>query len=187
MMGMNPGTALGAIGDAKTGTGAQAQKQGIDDAIQQITNIIEEFLRHYVTSALDLFLSEQEGEGVIYVDDLTREDIMRIKPDAFPDPLNPNALAVNWEELYEYIKKIDISLDTTMSKEDWSNEKRADLQDAVTVVSQTTDPNDPQAVAKKKLLEDKLLDETAPELSTALNNLPETPVAPAPDLTQMMQ
>lgn len=187
MMGMNPGQALGAIGDAKTGTGAQAQKQGIDDAIQQITNIIEEFLRHYVTSALDLFLSEQEGEGVIYVDDLTREDIMRIKPDAFPDPLNPNALAVNWEELYDYIKKIDISLDTTMSKEDWSNEKRADLQDAVTVVSQTTDPNDPQAVAKKKLLEDKLLDETAPELSTALNNLPEAPVMPTPDLTQPVQ
>ena len=112
---------------------------------------------------------------------------MRIKPDAFPDPLNPNALAVNWEELYDYIKKIDISLDTTMSKEDWSNEKRADLQDAVTVVSQTTDPNDPQAVAKKKLLEDKLLDETAPELSTALNNLPEAPAMPQPDLTQMVQ
>lgn len=187
MMGMNPGQALGAIGDAKTGTGAQAQKQGIDDAIQQITNIIEEFLRHYVTSALDLFLSEQEGEGVIYVDDLTREDIMRIKPEAFPDPDNPNALAVNWEDLYAYIQKITASLDATMSKEDWSNEKRADLQDAVTVVSQTTDPNDPQAVAKKKLLEDKLLDETAPELSTALNNLPETPVVPQPDLTQMMQ
>lgn len=34
MMGMNPGQSLGAIGDAKTGTGAQAQKQGIDDAIQ---------------------------------------------------------------------------------------------------------------------------------------------------------
>ena len=187
MMGMNPGQALGAIGDAKTGTGAQAQKQGIDDAIQQITNIVEEFLRHYVTSALDLFLSEQEGEGVIYVDDLTREDIMRIKPAAFPDPNNPNALAVNWEDLYAYVQKITVSLDTTMSKEDWSNEKRAVLQDAVTVVSQTTDPNDPQAVAKKKLLEDKLLDETAPELSTALNNLPETPVAPQPDLTQMVQ
>lgn len=189
MMGMNPGQALGAIGDAKTGTGAQAQKQGIDDAIQQITNIIEEFLRHYVTSALDLFLSEQEGEGVIYVDDLTREDILRIKPGAFPDEANPNALAVNWEDLYAYVKKIDIALDTTMSKQEWSNEKRADLQDAVTVMSQTTDPNDPQAVAKKKMVEDKLLDETAPELSTALNNLSETPtpVAPQPDLTQVMQ
>ena len=76
-----------------------------------------------------------------------------------------------------------------MSKQEWSNEKRADLQDAVTVMSQTTDPNDPQAVAKKKMVEDKLLDETAPELSTALNNLSEapTPVAPQPDLTQVMQ
>lgn len=183
MMGMNPGQSLGAIGESKTGTGAQAQKQGIDDAIQQVTNIIEEFLRHYVTAALDLFLSEQEGEGVIYVDDNTREDILRLKPDAFPDENNPNALKVDWEDLYAYIKKIDVSIDTTMSKQDWTNEKRADLQDAVTVMSQTTDPNDPDAMARKKLVEDKLLDETAPELSTALNNLPETPVTPQPNLT----
>lgn len=185
MMGMNPGQSLGAIGESKTGVGAQAQKMGIDDAIQQVTNIIEEFLRHYVISALDLFLSEQEGEGVIYVDDTTREDILRLNENAFPDPLNPNALKVKWNELYKYIKKIDVQIDTTISKEDWTNEKRGDLQDAVTVLSQTTDPNDPEAVAKKKLVEDKLLDETAPELSTALNNLPEAPVMPTPDLTQV--
>lgn len=187
MMGMNPGQSLGAIGESKTGTGAQAQKQGIDDAVQQITNIIEEFVRHYITSGLDLFLAEQEGEGVIYVDDTTREDILRIKPDAFPDPDNPNALAVNWEQLYDYVKKIDITVDTTMSKQDYTNEKRADLQDAVTVMSQTTDPNDPEAMARKKVVEDKLLDETAPELATALNQVPSTPVAPSPDLTQPMQ
>lgn len=175
MMGMNPGQALGAIGDSKTGVGAQAQKAGIDDAIQQITNIVQEFLCQYVMSGLDLYLSEQDGEGVIYVDDATREDIKRINPDAFPDPLNPNALMVNWNELYEYIQEIDVTVDTTMSKEDWSNEKRGDLQDAVTVMSQTTDPNDPEAMAKKKLVEDKLIEETAPELSTAMNNIPEQP------------
>lgn len=185
MMGMNPGQSLGAIGESKTGTGAQAQKQGIDDAIQQITSIIEEFLRHYVTSALDLLLSEQEGDTMIYVDDATREDILRLRPDAFQDPLNPNALKVNWNQLYDYIQKIDVSIDTTMSKQDWTNEKRADLQDAVTVMSQTTDPNDPEAMARKKLVEDKLLDETAPELSTALNNVqPAAPVMPQPNLTQ---
>lgn len=183
MMGMNPGQSLGAIGDSKTGVGAQAQKAGIDDAIQQITNIIEEFLRHYVTSALDLFLSEQEGEGVIYVDDTTREDILRLNENAFPDPANPNALKVKWDVLYEYIQKIDVTIDTTMSKQDWSNEKRGDLQDAVTVMSQTANPNDPNDMARKKLVEDKLLDETAPELSTALNNLPAAPVMPTPDLT----
>lgn len=183
MMGMNPGQSLGAIGDSKTGVGAQTQKQGIDDAIQQITNIIEEFLRHYVTSALDLYLSEQEGEGIIYVDDATREDIIRLKPDAFPDEANPNALKVDWAQLYEYIQKIDVSIDTTMSKQDWTNEKRGDLQDAVTVMSQTADPNDPSAMARKKIVEDKLLDETAPELATALNSVPEAPVAATPELT----
>lgn len=189
MMGMNPGQSLGSIGESKTGVGAQAQKAGIDDAIQQVTTIMEEFLRHYVISALDLYLSEQEGDGVIYVDDSTREDILRLKPDAFPDPDFPNGLKVVWEDLYNHVKKIDVDVDTTMSKEDWTNEKRADLQDAVTVISQTTDPNDPEAVAKKKMVEDKLLDETAPELSTALDNVQPapTPVTAQPGLTPPVQ
>jgi len=187
MMGMNPGQSLGAIGESKTGVGAATQKQGIDDSIQQITNIVEEFLRQYVISALDLYLSEQDGEGVIYVDDQTREDILRLRPDAFPDEANPNALVVNWNELYDYIKKIDAKIDTTMSKEDWTNEKRGDLQDAVTVMSQTADPNDQGAMARKKVVEDKLLDETAPELATALNQIPDTPVQPQPSLTPPSQ
>lgn len=187
MMGMNPGQALGAIGDSKTGVGAAAQKQGIDDAIQQITTIIEEWLCQYIISGIDLLFSEQEGEDTIYVDDATREDILRINPNAFPDPANPNGLKINYTELYAYIQEIDVTVDSTMSKQEWTDEKRGDLQDAVTVMSQTTDPNDPNAVAKKKLVEDKLLDETAPELSTALNNLPDMPVQPQVDLTQPQQ
>lgn len=188
MMGMNPGQSLGSIGESKTGIGAQKQAAGIDDAIQQITTIMEEFLRNYVTSALDLLLSEQDGDDVIYVNDQTREDILRLNPAAFPDQANPNGLKLNWNQLYNYIKKIDVAVDTTMSKQEWTDEKRKDMQDAVTVLSQTTDPNDPEGMAKKKLVEDKLLEETAPELTTAMNNLPETPpVAAAPDLTQVQQ
>lgn len=184
MMGMNPGQSLGAIGESKTGVGAQKQAMSIDNAIQQVTTIMEEFLRQYVTSGLDLLLSEQEGDGVIYVDDNTREDIIRLRgPEAFPDPANPNALKLVWEELYEYIKKIDVKIDSTMSKEEWTDEKRGDLQDAVTVMSQTTDPNNPAAMKRKEIVEDKLLDETAPELSTALNQVPETPVMAPTDLT----
>lgn len=183
MMGMNPGQALGAIGDSKTGVGAQAQKQGIDDAIQQITTIIEEFLCQYVISAVDLLLSEQDGESTIYVSDTTREDILRIDPAAFTDPSNPNALKVNWNELYDYIQEINATVDSTMSKQEWTDEKRGDLQDAVTVMSQTTDPNDPAGMAKKKIVEDKLLDETAPELATALNSIPDAPVQPQTELT----
>lgn len=189
MMGMNPGQSLGAIGDSKTGVGAQKQAMGIDDAIQQITNIIQEFLAQYIISGLDLYLSEQDGKSKIYVDDSTREDIIRLKGEsAFPDPNDPNALEVDWKQLYDYIEEMDVTVDTTMSKEDWTNEKRGDLQDAVTVMSQTTDPNDPEAMARKKVVEDKLLDETAPELSTALNAAqPAAPAMPQPDLTGMMQ
>lgn len=189
MMGMNPGQALGAIGDSKTGIGAQKQAQGIDDAIQQITTIIEEFLCQYVISALDLYLSEQDGEGIIFVDDQTREDILLINPDAFPDPKNPNGLKVNWNELYEYVQEIDATVDTTMSKQDWSDEKRGDLQDAVTTAAQTTDPNNPAAVARKEVLENKLIKETAPELAPALDAATaNAPAAqPQPDLTQAMQ
>lgn len=181
MMGMNPGQALGAIGDSKTGVGAAAQKQGIDDAIQQVTNIIQEFLCQYIISGLDLYLSEQDGDGFVYLDDRSREDVLRIDPTTnFPDPRNPNKLPVNWNALYEYIEEIDVTVDTTMSKEDWTKEKLGDLQDAVTTVSQTTDPNDPAAVARKKVLEDKLIDEAAPELSASINNASANAPAAAP-------
>lgn len=170
MMGMNPGQALGSIGDSKTGVGAQAQKQGIDDAIQQVTNITEEFLCQYILSGLDLYLSEQEGEGVIYVDDDTRQDILRVNPDAFPDPKNPNALRVNWTQLYDYIQQIDVAVDTTMSKEDWTNEKRSDLQDALTVMSQTSNPEDPNAQERIKAIEDEFLEETVPEVANTLKH-----------------
>ncbi len=188
MMGMNPGQALGAIGDSKTGVGAAAQKQGIDDAIQQITNIIQEFLCQYLISGLDLYLSEQENESMIFVDDATREEILRIKPDAFPDPKQPNGLMVNWPELYEYIQQIDVTADTTMSKEDWSDEKRGDLQDALTVASQTADPNDPVDKAKKDVLQDAFVKETSPELAPAIDAAAANAPAMAPEgLTPPMQ
>lgn len=192
MMGMNPGQSLGAIGDSKTGIGAQKQAQGIDNSIQQITNIIEEFLCQYIISAIDLYLSEQDGESVIYVDDSTRDDIQRMYPfdengnPTFADPKNPNALVVNWNQLYDYIEEIDVSVDSTMSKEDYTDEKRGDLQDAVTTVAQTTNPNDPAAVARKEVVENKLLKETAPELAPALDAATaQAQAQPQPDLTQV--
>jgi hypothetical protein len=52
--------------------------------------------------------------------------------------------------------------------------------------SQTTDPNDPNAVARKRILEDKLFKETAPELAPALDAIADqAPAQEQPDLTQM--
>lgn len=187
MMGMNPAQSLGSIGESKTGVGAQAQKSGIDDAIQQVTNIIEEFLCQYIMSGLDVYLSEQEGTGIIYVDDDTREDIIKLQPDAFPDPTTPNALKVNWKQLYDHIKEIDVTVDTTMSKEDWTNEKRGDLQDALTVMKQTTNPNDPNAQARIQAVENEYLENTVPDVAAELNNTPSTPVQAQSNLTPPTQ
>lgn len=189
MMGMNPGQSLGAIGDAKTGVGAQKQAQGIDNSIQQITNIIEEFLCQYIVSAIDLYLSEQDGESVIYVDDSTRDTINQLYPfdqngnPTFADTTNPNALIVNWNELYDYIEEIDVTVNSTMSKEDYTDEKRGDLQDAATVAAQTA--NTPEAAAKAEVLQDKFLKEAAPELAPAIDAAGANVPQPQADLTQM--
>lgn len=179
MMGMNPGAALGPIGDSKTGIGAQKQSQGIDDAIQQITNILEEFLAQYIISGLDYFLSEQSGKSTIYVNDERREAILRVDANAFDDPNNPNGLKVDWAALYKYIQKFDVSVDTTMSQQDWTDQERANLQDALTVMSQTADPNDPQQKARIKAVEDEFLTETAPDLALPDDSLPTSAPAPA--------
>jgi hypothetical protein len=189
MMGMNPGQSLGAIGDSKTGIGAQKQAQGIDNSIQQITNIIEEFLCQYIVSAIDLYLSEQDGESTIYVDDSTRDTIQQSYPTdqngqpTFADPTNPNALVVNWNQLYEYIEEIDVTVNSTMSKEDYTDEKRGDLQDAATVAAQTA--NTPEAAAKAEVLQDKFIKETAPELAPAIDAAGANAPQPQADLTQM--
>lgn len=178
MLGYNPGASLGAIGESKTGVGAQKQVQGIDDASQEITNLIQEFIKQYIVSALDLFLSEQDGEGVLYVDDDTKRDIEAIKPGRFGDPENPNALGVNWDELYDYIQKIDITVDTTISKDDFTNEKRADLQDTLVTMKQTANPNDPVAAAKATIVEDELIAEAVPDLSQRLEAMPQPAASP---------
>lgn len=168
MLGYNPSANLGAIGQSKTGVGAQTQRMTMDEASQEITHIIEDFIKQYILSALDLYLSQQDGEDVIYVDDETKKDIEAVEPGLFTDPNNPNALAINWNELYDHIKKIDVSVDTTISKDEFTDQKRADLQDALTVMKQTANPNDPMAAAKASVVEDEFLGEAAPELTQRL-------------------
>ena len=184
MLGYNPGASLGAIGQSKTGIGAQTQRAGIDDASQEITNIVQDFIKQYILSALDLFLSEQDDTGILYVDDDTKKDIEAISPGRFGDPTNPNALGVNWAELYDYIQKIDITVDTTISKDDFTDEKRSDLQDALTVMKQTANPNDPAAAQKAAVVEDELLQETVPDLSQKIAAMPQQPQMQQPQ--QMM-
>jgi hypothetical protein len=183
MLGYNPSANLGAIGESKTGVGAQTQRMTMDEASQEITHIIEEFIKQYILSAFDTYVSQQDGEDILYVDDETKKDIDAVAPGLFTDPENPNALAINWNDYYNYIEKIDVTVDTTISKDEYTDQKRADLQDALTVMKQTQDPNDPVAAAKAAVVEDEFLKEAAPDLSQRISLVEEnTPVQTPPTM-----
>ena len=46
MLGSNPGANLGAIGESKTGVGAQTQRMAMDESSQEITHLIEDFINN---------------------------------------------------------------------------------------------------------------------------------------------
>lgn len=179
MLGYNPSANLGAIGESKTGVGAQTQRMAMDESSQEITHIIEEFIKQYILSGFDLLVSQQDGDDIIFVDDETKKDIEAVEPGLFTDPNNPNALAINWGEYYDYIKKIDVTVDTTISKDEFTDQKRADLQDTLVAMKQTANPEDPAAAAKISVVEDEFLAEAAPDISQRVAVAEEQAVASA--------
>ena len=52
--------------------GAQTQRENLDDNTTQLTNLAENTLRQYALVALDVILSETDGEDDIIVDDETK-------------------------------------------------------------------------------------------------------------------
>lgn len=151
-----------------------------DLTVEQVTNIAENFLRQYALTALDLYISEQSGDDEIIIDDEAKDKINDLAESKFepvvdpmtgmPKPFVPpvgddNKLMINWEQFYDSIEKWTVEIDLSMGKEQMEAQTRADLQDAVTVASQTTDPNDPEGLARKRALEDRLFEKMVPDLN----------------------
>jgi len=93
-----------------------------------------------------------------------------------PDPADPTGQTMT-EKVVDEIKQWTVSIDLSLAKDDLDAKKRADAQDMLTVISQTANPNDPAAQAKKGALEDELLEETFPNIAT---DAPAQPVMPQP-------
>lgn len=170
----------------------QSQNQVKDLSSTQVTNILENFLQQIGLTSIDLFLSEQVGEESLIVDDECKDAInslaeSKFKPEPQLDPMtqqpmldpatqmpimsefvppigDDNSIQINWEEFYEGIKTWKVNVDLSLSKETLEAKTRADLQDAVTVAAQTTDPNDPAGVQRKRMLEDKLFEKIDPSI-----------------------
>lgn len=174
----------------------QAQNQVRDLSSQQVTAIIENAIRQYGLTGLDLYISEQVGTTALILDDEAKNAINQIMPVTQEvDPAtgqivekqfvgDDNKIDINWKEFYDRIETWTVTVDLSIRRNQMADKKRADLQDTATVLAQTTNPNDPQGMAKKNAVEDELLQDIVPEVSKQLANMPQadmmSPVGGAP-------
>lgn len=180
IMGVTPNNLPGgqqAGGAYQNKVSSTMEKSSSDMATTQITNIVENFIRQYALTALDLFISEQVGETELIVDDKCKNAINQLVPATVGDD---NIILMNWADFYEGIKTWTVDIDLSMSGDELEEKKRADVQDMLTVMSQTADPADPNAMMRKAALEDELLKEVAPDVAKQTENM-QPPVAPAPE------
>lgn len=162
VMGISPAAATGQSSAYVNTVQANAQQKMQDNQTTQFTNALENYIRQYVLTALDLYISEQQDEGVIVVDDTAKDIINAIQPGAVgPD----NNYAINWDDFYEAIQTWTVDIDLSMGKKAANQQDIAQLQDELTVLRQTSNPNDPVAQDNANKIEQVLLQKTAPEIS----------------------
>jgi len=184
IMGATPGS----VGQSNRGGAYQntvssnMEKNVTDLSNNQITNILENFLRQYALTALDLFVSEQVGETELIIDDKAKDAINRLAenewneaPDIDPATMQPkapfvkpvgkdNTVKIDWKEFYDNVKSWTVGIDLSMSKDTLEEKQRADAQDMLTVMKQTANPNDPTAMNRANQVEDMLIEKTFPEI-----------------------
>lgn len=158
---------------SKTAPGTKQAQNFLDVNTNQITKILENFLRQYALVALDTLLSEQEGEDDIIVDDDTKNQINEISPGAIGDD---NKIHINWQRFYQAIEDWSVEITVSVSSDEMKDEKRADLQDAMTTLAQMAPVLGPDAVNKVKELSDLFIQDTVPMAAKVLS----TPAAPPP-------
>jgi hypothetical protein len=92
-----------------------------------------------------------------------------------PDPVDPTQT-----KTVDEIKQWTVSINLSLAKDDMETKKRADAQDMLTVLSQTSNPNDPTDQSRKQSLENKMIESTFPEISEDFS-------APQPVQTPLQQ
>lgn len=188
-------------GFGKTAPGEKRAQQFEDSSSNQITKILENFIRQYALVALDTLFSEQEGEDDIIVDDETKQNINQLIQQANTAIQAANATALQaaqaagmteapvpqelqnligddntfhmvWGTFYESIKEWSVKITVSLSKDQLEDQKRADLQDMLVVLAQNKDSLPPKVAAKIGPIVDQLLEDAAPLEAKNLNNTP---------------
>jgi hypothetical protein len=165
----------GAQSMGKTGPGVQAQQQTTDTSVNQITKILENFLRQYGLVALDTLLSEQEGVDDIIVDDETKNAINDLAPGTIGDN---NKITIDWQRFYQAIEEWTVEVEVSLSQNQLNDKKRADIQDMLVVLAQNAQ-NIPGAAQKVEELTNMLLQDQVPLAGTLAPSAPTPGMAPA--------
>jgi len=182
IMGISPNAATGNSAAYVNTVQAQAQQSMQDNQTTQFTNALENYLRQYVLTALDLYISEQSGEGTIIIDDQAKDIINGLQPIDPATGVNTpkvgpdNEYNLNWNDFYDAIQTLTVDIDLSMGQKAANQQDVQTLQDELVTLRQNSNPNDPVAQANANKLEQVLIEKTAPEIS----NMPDPPNFAAP-------
>lgn len=168
-----------ASGFSKTAPGVRQAQDFMDINTNQITKILENFLRQYGLSALDVLFSEQEGIDWVIVDDETKNSMNEVQPGFVGDD---NKVQVDWAGLYARIEEWSVEIDVSLSPDELEDKKRADLQDMLVVLAQNAQELGPGAVDTVNQLTNMLLKDKAP-LARGITQT-QVPVQPTPAQTE---
>lgn len=154
-----------------TAPGVKQAQDFLDLNTNQVTKILENFLRQYALVALDTLLSEQAGIERIIVDDDTKNAINELLPGTIGDD---NKIEMNWQRFYAAIEEWSVKITVSLSKDQLDDKRRGDLQDMLVVLAQNAKDN-PEAAQKVTELTNLLMQDKAP----LVKPMSLTPVAPA--------
>jgi hypothetical protein len=166
--------ANGKSGFGKTAPGEKRAQDFEDSSSNQITKILENFLRQYALVALDTLFAEQYGTDMIIVDDDTKNAMNAIKPGFVGDD---NKVELNWEKFYAAIEDWSVEVTVSVSKDEVKDAERGDLQDMLVVLAQNAKDN-PEAAQKVTEITNLLLQDKAP-LIKPINPAPVAPMGGA--------
>lgn len=175
-----------------TSPGAKQSIKEEDYSVNQITNIMENFLRQYALVALDTYVSEQVSDDPeqpnidhIILDDEAKDAINRLGeeefvsvPDTEADPDgtlgimteyvpivgDDNVIEVNWNEYYDSIKSWSVEIELSIGKQEMEEKERGDLQDTLVTMTQNANPEDTKKQQKIDQVEDRLLEKMVPDM-----------------------
>lgn len=174
IMGRQP--TVGAAGKGKTGPGVEAAQQDTDTAVNQVTKILEQFLRQYALVALDTLFCEQEGVDEVIVDDDTKNAINDLAPGTIGDN---NKIQIDWQRFYQAIEEWSVDVEVSLSQDQINDKKRADLQDMLVVLAQNAAELGPEAQQKVQEITNMLLEDQVPLAGTIATGPSGPPMAPA--------